>query len=73
MEESEKAEPTEETFNPMSQLARRVSLTVFRSSLWKPDRGCGEALEAGPFLTPSSLLPGSGGWGERLADNVISV
>lgn len=31
--ESETAEPMEETFNPMSQLARRVSLTVFSSSL----------------------------------------
>ena len=33
LEESEKAEPTEETFNPMSHLARSVSLTFFRSSL----------------------------------------
>lgn len=31
--ESETAEPTEETFNPMSQLARRVSSTVFHPSL----------------------------------------
>ena len=31
--ESETAEATEETFNPMSQLARRVSSTFFRPSL----------------------------------------
>lgn len=44
--ESETAEPTEETFNPMSQLARRVSSAVFLPSKpGKPDRGCGEALE----------------------------
>lgn len=44
--ESETAEPTEEMFNPMSQLARRVSSAVLPSEPGKPAGGSGEALEA---------------------------
>lgn len=66
--ESEPAEPAEEAFHSMSQLARRVSFPFFTPAL-------GRLAEAAvtPSLTPSPFLPGSGGWGERLADNVVSV
>lgn len=75
--ESETPEAPEEALNPMSQLARRVSSPVSHPTL-EPDRGYGEAPPWGglvgyPFLTLSSSLPGSGGWGERLADDVIAV
>lgn len=73
--ESEMAEPTEEAFNPMSQLARRVS-----SPFLCPNPGelgrclCGVLGGVlGPSLTLSPSLPGSRGWGERLADDVVSV
>lgn len=73
--ESEAAEPQEEAFNPVSQLARRVSSPVFH-----PTRGSlAEAVVKPPeawrhaLLTLSSFLPGSGGGGEGLADDVISV
>lgn len=73
--ESDTAEAPEEALNPMSQLARRVSSPVFHPTLGGL-RGYGEApggLVGRPFLTLSSSLPGSGGWGERLADDVIAV
>lgn len=78
--ESETPEAPEEALNPMSQLARRVSSPVLQALIqpWslteatvKP-RGRG-GLVGYPFLTLSSSLPGSGGWGERLADDVIAV
>lgn len=70
--ESEMAEPTEEAFNSMSQLAC-WQFSFFhpnpgeRSPLWSPGR-C-----AGALLDSPLPLPGSGSRGERLADDVISV
>jgi hypothetical protein len=73
--ESETAEPMEEAFNPMSQLARRVSSPFFTLTLGSPAEAALESLETvpSPSLTPSPSLLGSRGWCERLADNVISV
>lgn len=71
--ESEMAEPTEEAFNPMSQLARRVSspfstptLGSWAEALWSPGRCAGALLD-------SSAPPRFRSRGERLADDVISV
>lgn len=73
--ESEMAEPTEEAFNPMSQLARRVSSPFFHPNPGELGRSLCGVLGGvlGPFLTLSPSLPGSGSRGERLADDVISV
>ena len=73
--ESEMAEPTEEAFNPMSQLARRVSSAFFRPNPGELGRSLCGVLGGvlGPSLTLSPSLPGSGSRGERLADDVIFV
>lgn len=73
--ESETAEPTEEAFNAMSQLVRRVSSPFFIPALGSLAEAAVRSWEVvlGPLPDSSSSLPGSGGWSERLADNVISV
>ena len=45
--ESEAAEPAEEAFNPMSQLARRVSSPVFHPNPGEPGRSCCGVLGGG--------------------------
>lgn len=48
--ESEMVEPTPDTFNPMSQLARRVSSSFFQHSLGEPGRGCCGVLGGGAVV-----------------------
>lgn len=43
--ESEPAEPTEEAFHPMSQLARRVSSSFFAPALGSPEEAAVESWE----------------------------
>lgn len=50
--ESEMAEPNEEDFNPMSQLARRVSSPFFHLSSGKPGRNCSGVLGGGTGAPP---------------------
>lgn len=67
--ESETAEPTPEAFNPMSQLARRVSSPFFPPSPGEPGRGCcgvlgGGAVALHQLPASSSQVQGVGvkGW-----------
>lgn len=50
--ESETAEPTEETFNPMSQLARRVSSTILRPSLGNLTEAVGSSIPDSQLFPP---------------------